>query len=142
MKAGRRNPESGGASVSFSTCLARACTTNLLVMFILERKFADKPRKQRERMRASKVKVLVDRHFALCREHEATVLEGTPLAAAVRYSLKQEAALRRFLADGRLSATNRISEKMLRRQAMGWLRYATQAKIALRHTSSAAGLRS
>ena len=37
---------------------------------------------------------------------------GTPLAAAIRYSLNQEAALRRFLTDGRLPATNNISERM------------------------------
>lgn len=97
---------------------------NLRVMFLLERKFASKPRKQRERMRTSKVKVLVDRHFALCRKHEATALDGTPLAAAIRYSLNQEKALRRFLDDGRLPATNNISERQLRRQAVGrknWL---------------------
>ena len=93
-------------------------------MFMLERKFADKPRKQRERMRKSKVKVLVDRHFELCRKHEGTALESTPLHAAVRYSLNQEGALRRFLSDGRLPATNNISERQLCRQAVGranWL---------------------
>jgi len=104
--------------------IARQLLGNLQVMFMLERKFADKPRKQRERMRASKVKVLVDRHFAMCRQYEPTALEGTPLAAAIRYSLNQEGALRRFLGDGRLPATNNISERMARRQAIGrnnWL---------------------
>jgi hypothetical protein len=93
-------------------------------MFALERKFADKPRKQRERMRQSKLKVLVDRHFELCRQYEPSALDGTPLAAALRYSLNQETALRRFLEDGRLPATNNISERQLRRQAIGrknWL---------------------
>lgn len=97
---------------------------NLRVMFLLERQFADKPRKQRERMRKGKVKALVDRHFALCRKHEGAALDGTPLAAAIRYSLNQEQALRRFLEDGRLPATNNISERQLRRQAVGrknWL---------------------
>jgi transposase len=104
--------------------IARLLLGNLQVMFLLERKFADKPRKQRERMRATKGKALVDRHFTLCRQHEAAALEGTPLAAAIRYSLNQEAALRRFLTDGRLPATNNISERMARRQAIGrnnWL---------------------
>lgn len=104
--------------------IARKFLGNLQIMFMLERKFADKPRKQRERMRASKVKVLVDRHFAMCREHQATALDGTPLSAAIRYSLNQESALRRFLGDGRLPATNNISERMARRQAIGrnnWL---------------------
>jgi hypothetical protein len=104
--------------------IAREFLGNLRVMFLLERKFADKPRKQREKMRSSKVKVLVDRHFELCRKHEATALDGTPLAAAIRYCLNQEQALRRFLEDGRLPATNNISERKLRRQAVGrknWL---------------------
>lgn len=104
--------------------IARKLLGNLQVLFLLERKFADKPRKQREHMRATKGKALVDRHFALCREHEAGALEGTPLAAAIRYSLNQEGALRRFLSDGRLPATNNISERMARRQAIGrgnWL---------------------
>jgi transposase len=97
---------------------------NLRVMFLLERQFADKPRKQRERMRLTKVKSIVDRHFALCRKYEDGALDGTPLAAAIRYSLNQEQALRRFLTDGRLPATNNISERQLRRQANGrknWL---------------------
>lgn len=99
--------------------IAREVLDNLRIMFLLERKFADKPRKQRERMRQSKVKVLVDRHFALCRKYEDYALDGTPLAAAIRYSLNQENALRRFLSDGRLPATNNISERQLRRQAVG-----------------------
>jgi transposase len=104
--------------------IAREILDNLRIMFVLERKFADKPRKQRERMRQSKVKVLVDRHFELCRKYEDDALDGTPLAAAIRYSLNQENALRRFLSDGRLPATNNISERQLRRQAVGrknWL---------------------
>jgi transposase len=102
--------------------IARELLGNLRVMFALERKFADKPRGQRERLR--KTKVIVDRHFALCRKHQSTALDGTPLAAAIRYSLNQEQALRRFLTDGRLPATNNISERQLRRQAVGrknWL---------------------
>jgi len=104
--------------------IAQEVLGNLRVMFLLERKFADKPRKQRERLRATKVKVLVERHFELCRKHETTALEDTPLHAAIRYSLNQEQALRRFLSDGRLPATNNISERQLRRQATGrnnWL---------------------
>lgn len=104
--------------------IARELLGNLRIMFMLERTFADKPRKQRERMRKSKIKVIVDRHFELCRKYQDTALDGTPLAAAIRYSLNQEQALRRFLDDGRLPATNNISERQLRRQAVGrknWL---------------------
>jgi transposase len=104
--------------------IAKEFLGNLRLLFLLERKFADKPRRQRERMRSKKAKALVDRHFDLCRKHDATALDGTPLRAAVTYSLNQEEALRRFLGDGRLPATNNISERELRRQATGrknWL---------------------
>ena len=103
--------------------IAREFLGNLRVMFLLERRFATRPRKQRERMRQSKVKLLVDKHFELCRKHEDSALDGTPLAAAVRYSLNQEQALRTFLDDGRLPATNNISERQARRQAVGRKRW-------------------
>lgn len=99
--------------------IAREVLANLRVMFMLERRFAEATRKQRERMRKSKIKLLVDRHFELCRKHEAAALDGTPLSAAIRYSLNQEQPLRRFVDDGRLPATNNISERQLRRQAVG-----------------------
>ena len=104
--------------------IAQEFLGNLQVMFLLERKFASKSRKQRRQMRATKAKPIVDNHFALCHKYEDTALDGTPLAAAIRYSLNQEVALRRFLTDGRLPATNNISERNLRRQAVGrknWL---------------------
>lgn len=104
--------------------IAREFLANLRLLFLLERRFADKPRKQRERLRAQKVKTLVDNHFALCRKYDDSALDGTPLRAAITYSLNQEKALRRFLRDGRLPATNNISERELRRQATGrknWL---------------------
>jgi hypothetical protein len=88
-------------------------------------------------MRATKVKVLVDRHFELCRKHEDSALDGTPLHAAIRYSLNQEQALRRFLSDGRLPATNNISERNLRRQAVGrknWIFVASDDGAAVNTT--------
>ncbi|MDH5672982.1 MAG: transposase [Myxococcales bacterium] len=77
----------------------------------------------------TKIKVLVDRHFELCRKHEDYALGGTPLVSAIGYSLNQDQALRRFLDDGRLPATNNISERHLRRPASGrkrWLFGASQ----------------
>jgi len=117
--------------------IAREFLDNLRVVFLLERKFAGKPRKQRERMRQSKVQVLVDRHFELCRKHQDSALDGTPLHSAIRYSLNQEQALRRFLSDGRLPATNNISERHLRRQAVGrknWLFIASDDGAAVNTT--------
>lgn len=67
--------------------IAKEFLNNLRLLFLLQRRFADKTRRQRERMRANQAKALVDRHFALCRQHDATALDGTPLRAAVTYSL-------------------------------------------------------
>jgi transposase len=111
-------------TVASEPLIAKDFLNNLRLLLLLERRFAGKTRRQRERMRGSQAKALVDRHFALCRQHDATALDGTPLRAAVTYSLNQESALRRFLGDGRLPATNNISERNLRKEATGrknWL---------------------
>jgi hypothetical protein len=52
------------------------------------------------------------------------VLDEAPIQKAVQYSLNHEQALRRFLEDGRLPLSNNISERELRREAIGrrnWL---------------------
>lgn len=111
-------------AVASEPAFAKSFLDNLRLLFLLERRFADKPRRERERMRTKQAAALVDRHFAFCRQHDSTALDGTPLRAAVTYSLNQESALRRFLGDGRLPLTNNISERSLRTQATGrknWL---------------------
>ncbi len=117
--------------------IANEFLANLRIMFLLERKFAKKSRKRRERLRETKIALLVDRHFELCRKYDDYALDGTPLRAAITYSLNQEEALRRFLRDGRLPATNNISERQLRREATGrknWLFVASNDGAAVNTT--------
>ena len=62
--------------------------------------------------------------FAWCEQERDRVLDGSPMADAVRYALSQRGALERLLEDGRLPLSNNISERHLRRQAIGrknWL---------------------
>ena len=52
------------------------------------------------------------------------MLDESPIAKGIGYARNQEKALRRFLADGRLPMHNNISERELRREAVGrsnWL---------------------
>jgi len=90
----------------------------------IERSLASAPRKKRERIRRMKSAPLVDEFFAYCEREALRVLDDTPISKAIRYALNQQAALRRFLEDGRLPFTNNVSERELRRQAVGrknWL---------------------
>ncbi|WP_245913941.1 IS66 family transposase [Nannocystis exedens] len=67
---------------------------------------------------------MVDEFFAWCAQQAEVALDGSPLAAALTYATNQKAALRRFLDDGRLPLHNNISERALRREAVGrknWL---------------------
>jgi hypothetical protein len=75
-------------------------------------------------VRAQRSKPIVERFFTWCDEHRDSALEGSPLADAIRYATNQKEALERFLEDPRLPMHNNISERHLRRQAVGrknWL---------------------
>lgn len=88
-------------------------------LFKIERALADTPRTKRESVRHTKSKPLVDQFFAWCEPLQDQVLDGSPVAAAIGYALNQQAALRRFLDDGRLPLDNNISERHLRHQKVG-----------------------
>jgi hypothetical protein len=93
-------------------------------LFHIERSIADEPRKRREAARESKSKPIVEQFFAWCEAERDLVLDESPIAKAIGYALNQRQALCRFLDDGRLPLTNNISERNLRREAVGrknWL---------------------
>lgn len=103
---------------------AREALAMIGELFRIERGIADTPRAHREAVRAETSRPVVDRFFVWCDELAPHVLDETPLAAAVGYSRNQQAALRRFLDDGRLPLHNNRSELELRRQVIGrknWL---------------------
>ncbi len=78
----------------------------------------------RLKARRAESQLLVDGFFAWCEAQAALVLDETPIQKAIGYARNQEAALRRFLDDGRLPLHNNFSERELRREAIGrknWL---------------------
>ena len=93
-------------------------------MYKVERTVKVESRKRREQVRRDKTTPLVDAFFRWCDEQAAHTLPGTPISTAIGYARNQRAALRRFLADGRLPLDNNISERALRREVVGrknWL---------------------
>jgi transposase len=93
-------------------------------LFKIEEKLADESRKRRESVRRKMSAPIVDDFFAWCARQAEVALDGSPIAAALTYATNQKAALRRFLDDGRLPLHNNISERALRREAVGrknWL---------------------
>ena len=94
------------------------------LLFRVERSIADEPRGKRERIRKKHSAPVVERFFSWCDLQWPSLIEDSPLYAAVRYARNQREGLSRFLHDGRLPLDNNISERELRRQAVGrknWL---------------------
>ncbi len=88
-------------------------------LFRIERTIKNSPRHKRETIRAKHSAPIVERFFSWCDAEWPTLLEDTPLYAAVRYARNQRTGLACFLKDGRLPLDNNISERELRRQAVG-----------------------
>jgi len=98
---------------------ARQALTLIGELFRIERQYASAPRKKRLAARNLHSRPVVEAFFEWCREQLEHVLDATPIYAAVRYALNQRAALERFLEDAQLPLSNNISERALRRQAIG-----------------------
>jgi len=93
-------------------------------LFEIERRIDGEPAARKKRIRQAESKPIVARYLAWCDEQAEHVLDDTPIAAAIRYSRNQREALQAYLGDGRLPMTNNISERELRREAVGrknWL---------------------
>jgi transposase len=102
----------------------REAMAAIQALFLLERGIDRAPPAERAAVRQQKSKPIVERFFAWCDAHRQAALEGSPLADAIRYATNQQQALERFLEDPRLPIHNNISERHLRRQAVGrknWL---------------------
>lgn len=93
-------------------------------LFALERAWATAPPEERLTRRREQAKPLVDEFFAWCDAEALMVLDETPISKAIQYARNQREALHQFLTDGRVPIDNNISERALRRQAVGrknWL---------------------
>ncbi len=103
---------------------AKAALAFISALFRIERTIADSPRKKKEAVRDKKSRPIVHNFFAWCDAQKDLVLDESPIASAVGYAINQRQALKRFLDDGRLPMSNNISERNLKREALGrknWL---------------------
>jgi len=99
--------------------LARHALGLLKKLFKIEEKLAKSTRKKRKSVRKKLSAPLVDAFYMWADEQAEHALDGSPIAAALTYARNQREALRRFLDDGRLPLHNNISERALRREAVG-----------------------
>lgn len=103
---------------------AKQALAYIATLFRIERTLTSAPAREKRKVRQEQSKPIVDAYFDWCRVERERVLDESPMAKALGYSLNQEAALRRFLDDGRLPLHNNLSELQLRREAVGrknWL---------------------
>lgn len=88
-------------------------------LFVIERGIKRAPPPEREKIRREKSGPVVQAFFEWCDQHEEHALDESPLHAAIRYATNQREALTRFVGDARLPMHNNVSERELRRQAVG-----------------------
>lgn len=91
----------------------------MAALFKIERTITGEPRKKKEATREKKSRPIVRDFFNWCLAERDLVLDDSPMAAAIGYAINQQKALERFLDDGRLPMTNNISERNLRKEAVG-----------------------
>jgi transposase len=127
------------ASVVAKEPAAREALLRMRKLFELEDEWKHLAPAQRHARRQLVSRRLVDDFFTWAAEQYARVKDTRGLVAtAFGYAVRQEAALRRFLDDGRLPMTNNHSERALRGIAVGrraWLFFGSDD-----HASAAANL--
>jgi transposase len=89
-------------------------------LFAIERRIIKRaPPPERGKLRRERSGPLVEAFFEWCDQHQAHVLDESPLHAAIRYATNQREALKRFVGDPQLPMHNNVSERELRREAVG-----------------------
>lgn len=105
--------------------VSREALVRIARIFENEEKFKGLTPEARKRLRDERTRPLVEAFFAWAKpEYEKVKHTRGLLRSALGYAIRQEAALARFLDDGRLSLENNASERELRRVAVGrkaWL---------------------
>ena len=95
---------------------------------LFEREWATAPPEERRRLRQEYSIPIAREFLTWCEVERMKALEETPIWKGLNYACNQKEALLRFAEDGRLPLTNNISERHLRREALGrknWLFVAT-----------------
>lgn len=127
------------AAVVAKDAAAREALLRMHKLFELEEQWKHLPPAQRHARRQLVSRKLIDDFFPWAAEQYARVKDTRGLVAtAFGYAVRQEAALRRFLDDGRLPMTNNHSERALRQIAVGrhaWLFFGSDD-----HATAAANL--
>jgi transposase len=106
-------------ALSIDPVLVREPFQYIQTLFRIERRIDRAPPAARARVRREQSGPLVEQFFTWCVTHQAHALGESPLHRAIGYALHQRAALTRFVDDERLPMHNNISERMLRREAVG-----------------------
>jgi transposase len=98
---------------------AREALDKIQKLFHIERAIRGAPAIRRTEVRRAQSAPIVEKFFEWCESQRDLVLDGSPMADAIRYATNQKDGLQRFLEDERLPLDNNISERNLRRQAIG-----------------------
>ena len=105
--------------------MAREGLARIGRLFALERKCKDRSPHQRKALRDQFARPHLDAFFAWARdEFDRVRHQRGLLRSALGYAVRNQAALLRYLDDGRLETTNNAAERELRRIAVGrnaWL---------------------
>lgn len=113
------------AAIATQDVVAREALARIMYMFRLERAWRSKLHDVRHALRQRHLRAQVDAFFAFVEPaYEQAKAQRGYLRTALGYCVRQKAALRRFLDDGRLEMTNNRSERALRKVATGraaWL---------------------
>jgi transposase len=98
---------------------ARHALTLIGVLFQVEREHVKSAPEKRLEARRATSKPVLEAFFEWCDDNVSRVLDLTPISKAIGYVRNQRVALERFLDDGRLPIHNNLSERELRREAIG-----------------------
>lgn len=105
--------------------VSREALVRIARLFENEAKFKGLPPEAVKQLRDERTRPLIEAFFAWAKpEYEKVKNTRGLLRSALGYAVRQEAALTRFLDDGRLAIDNNASERALRRIAVGrkaWL---------------------
>jgi transposase len=112
-------------AVATQDVVAREALARIMYMFRLERSWRNRLPDVRQTLRAHHLRAHVAAFFEFVEPaYERVKHQRGMLRSALGYSVRQKAALMRFLDDGRLEMTNNHSERQLRKVATGrnaWL---------------------
>jgi transposase len=98
---------------------AREALAYIQGLFRIEREIAERSRHDKSRAREQQSRPLVEGFLDWCDRQALEVLDETPIAKGIGYARNQRQALQRFLEDPRLPIHNNVSERELRREALG-----------------------